>query len=58
MAARTRFIEHMTETDEDSNKTMVEAVALSVFQHFTSLTVALLTVPLLYDHEISRHKAK
>lgn len=34
MGARNRFIEHMTETDEDSNKTIVEAVALSVFPAF------------------------
>lgn len=28
MGARNRFIEHTNETDEDSNKTIVEAVAL------------------------------
>lgn len=38
-----RFIEHTTETHEDSNRTIVEAVSLSVFQHFTPLTVPLLT---------------
>lgn len=43
MDARNGFIENTTETHEDSNKTIVEAVALSVFQHFTSLTVPLLT---------------
>lgn len=43
MGARNKFIEHTTETDEDSNKTIVEADALSVFQHFTSPTVPLLT---------------
>lgn len=36
MGTRNRFTEHMAETDEDLNKTIVEAVALSFSAFYLS----------------------